>query len=160
MNKNQNIPSLNVDSENEDLLELYERTGFLIRRCHQIIESYFSKNCEGQNVTSVQFAAMMILNRRPGIDQATLSNLVAFDRATTGDVVARLVRKGFVRRRTSTEDRRKKLLSLTKKGIGILTLIRPFVDKSQQDFLEPLSAKDRANLNDLLFKLSIHDDHQ
>ncbi|MBT7954960.1 MAG: MarR family transcriptional regulator [Rhodospirillaceae bacterium] len=103
---------------------------------------------------------MMILNRRPGIDQATLSNLVAFDRATTGDVVARLVRKGFVRRRTSTEDRRKKLLSLTKKGIGILTLIRPFVDQSQQDFLEPLSAKDRANLNDLLFKLSIHDDHQ
>ncbi len=150
-------PSLTVEPENEDLLELYERAGFLVRRCHQIVEAYFTEYCNGYNITSVQFAAMMILLRRPGIDQATLSEYVAFDRATTGDVVARLIRKGLVRRRTSTDDRRKKLLSLTAKGKKTLGGVRPLVEKAQESFLEPLNVKDRASLKRLLLELAVRD---
>jgi|TARA_B100000959_G_scaffold233018_1_gene250209 DNA-binding MarR family transcriptional regulator len=157
MKKNRKLPPLTVDSENEDLLELYERAGFLIRRCHQVIEAYFTEFCNGHNITSVQFAAMMILRRRPGIDQATLSDLVAFDRATTGDVVARLVRKGLVRRRVSNNDQRKKLLSLTSKGKKTLTQIHPLVEKAQETFLEPLSAKDWENLKEVLLTLAAPD---
>ena len=82
-----------------------------------------------------------------------------FRQPTTGDVVARLVRKGFIDRRASTEDRRKKLLSLTRKGKSTLARVRPYVDNSQEVFLATLSAMERENVNKLLFRLAIHD-HQ
>ena len=62
-----------------------------------------------------------------------------------------------MRRRVSNDDQRKKLLSLTSKGKKTLTQIHPLVEKAQETFLEPLSAKDWEKLKEVLLTLAAPD---
>ena len=52
----------------------------------------------------------------PGIDQATLAGLIAYDRTTITGVVDRLVQKGLLVRQASRTDRRARELQITDEG--------------------------------------------
>src|SRR5215472_9909003 len=84
---------------------LIEMPGHLIRRLHQISFALFLDQAKTFDVTPVQYAALVAINRHPGIDQTTLFNIIAFDRTTIGGVFGRLQRKklmtGAPRRFTS-----------------------------------------------------------
>jgi DNA-binding MarR family transcriptional regulator len=69
--------------------------GHLIRRLNQITSSVFLARMHehGLELTSVQFAALSAIKARPGIDQASLAGLIAYDRATITGVIDRLVAK-------------------------------------------------------------------
>ncbi len=68
------------------------------------------------DMTPVQYSAILAVQIHPGIDQTNLCNLIAFDRSTIGDVVARLERKKLIKRQTGFADKRSKLLYITKIG--------------------------------------------
>ena len=97
----------------------------------------------GLDLTSPQFAAMSMLRDRPGIDQATLAGLIAYDRPTIGGVVDRLAAKGLVQRETSRRDRRSKSLRLTAQGDALLNQLVPVVAQMQDDILPGLSDAER-----------------
>lgn len=96
------------------------------------------------DLTAPQFAALSVLARNPGIDQATLAGLIAHDRPTIGGVVERLEAKRLVERRTSDTDRRAKSLSLTQKGKALLARLEPVVEGLQADILPGLTKAERA----------------
>ena len=79
-----------------DPLDIHTLPGHLIRRLHQISVAQFMDQmaAEGVDLTPVQFSAMAAIRRHPGIDQASVAGLIAYDRATLGKVVDRLVEKG------------------------------------------------------------------
>ncbi|MGO1081269.1 MarR family winged helix-turn-helix transcriptional regulator [Inquilinus sp. CA228] len=130
--------------------------GHLIRRVQQISVSLFAARMAegGLDLTSVQFAALVILRDRPGLDQQTLAGLIAYDRVTIGGVVDRLVQKGFVLREVSPSDRRARVLMLSAEGVRILDLARPWVDRVQDDIVEFLSQEERENFVALLGKIA------
>ena len=72
------------------MASLHDLPGHLIRRLHQISVSTFTAEtaAEGFDLTQVQYAALFTLRGHPGIDQATLAGLIAYDRVTIGGVVA------------------------------------------------------------------------
>ncbi|WP_292685703.1 MarR family transcriptional regulator [Novosphingobium sp.] len=78
-------------------MDIYGMPGHLIRRLQQQSTQVFAARMReaGFDITPVQFAAMDALAARPGIDQATLAQLIAYDRATIGGVVDRLEGKGW-----------------------------------------------------------------
>jgi DNA-binding MarR family transcriptional regulator len=119
--------------------------GHLIRRLHQqSIQIFLEKTqAEGFDLTSVQFAALDAIAKRPGIDQASLAAAISFDRATIGGVIDRLERKGLVRRVVSAQDRRARLLHLTPDGERLLASCRPVVEALQTEILAMLSAAER-----------------
>jgi len=78
--------------------ELDSFPGHLIRRLHQRSVAIYSSYADELDVTQVQFAALCSLDATPGIDQVNLATSIALDKVTTGEVVARLVKKGLVRR--------------------------------------------------------------
>jgi MarR family transcriptional regulator, temperature-dependent positive regulator of motility len=92
----------------------------------------------------VQFAALDAIAEQPGIDQATLAATIGFDRATIGGVIERLENKGLLQRMVSEQDRRARLLTLTREGSKLLAACRPVVETLQADILAPLTAKERA----------------
>lgn len=125
--------------------EIQEMAGHLIRRLNQISVSVFAERMsqEGHDLTPVQFAAMSVIAKEPGIDQATLAGAIAYDRATIGGVIDRLQHKGLVERAVSREDRRARTLSLTQDGKCLLKAATPIVRDLQADILAGLTAQEK-----------------
>lgn len=136
------------------MLEIYEMPGHLIRRMNQAAVSIFMDETgkKGFDLTPVQYAALSAINTKPGLDQATLANHIAYDRVTIGGVVDRLVQKGMVRREISPTDRRARELFLTDDGSTVLTDIRPIVRAMQDLLLTGLKAGEREQFIALLRK--------
>jgi DNA-binding MarR family transcriptional regulator len=139
-------PELTMDA-------VYGKPGYLFRRIQQIAVAIFAEECRAYDLTPVQYAALVAIHSHPGIDATRLSAVIAFDRSTLGNVIERLEAKRHVTRRSGREDKRVKLLYLTKSGAALLRNIIPSVDRAQARMLQPLKAADRKTLMALLSQL-------
>ena len=127
-------------------MERTEMAGHLIRRLQQQSTQVFQTRMQavGYDLTSVQFATLDAIAQLPGIDQATLSATIGFDRATIGGVIERLESKGLVAREIGQFDRRARVLHLTDKGAKLLAECRPTVEILQSEILALLSDTERT----------------
>jgi len=132
---------------------VYAKPGYLFRRMQQIAVAIFVEECRAYELTPVQFAALVAIRAHPGIDATRLSAVIAFDRSTLGNVIERLETKDYIERRPAREDKRVKLLYLTKSGAALLRDIMPSVDRAQARMLQPLKPADRKTLMALLTQL-------
>jgi len=105
----------------------------------------------------VQYAALDALANNPPVDQATVAEIIGYDRATIGGVIERLDTKGWVRRVVSEQDRRSRELSLTAKGNKIYLALQPIVHELQADILHPLSAAEQERFIKLARQVVWHD---
>jgi MarR family transcriptional regulator, lower aerobic nicotinate degradation pathway regulator len=129
---------------------VYAKPGYLFRRMQQIAVAIFVEECKAYDLTPVQYAALVAIQTHPGIDATRLSAVIAFDRSTLGNVIERLETKLYIERKPSREDRRIKLLYLTKAGAALLRDVMPSVDRAQARMLQPLKPPDRKALLALL----------
>lgn len=136
-------------------MDLKHLPGHLARRFHQISSTLFDLEMSraGIVLTPVQFAALVEVRDRPGIDQATLAGTIAYDRTTIGGVVDRLVDKGLAERFTDPADRRCKRLKLTTLGLETLSRAEPLVSTSQQELVSSLTAHEQEQLIALMQKV-------
>ena len=127
-------------------LDIYITPAHLIRRLHQISTHVFLQRsqADGYDLTPVQYAAMQALQSNPGIDQAQVAALIAYDRATIGGVIDRLVQKGYVTRVVSQRDRRAREVSLSEAGAAALQGLVPLIDAAQDEILALLTEDERA----------------
>lgn len=139
-------PALTMDA-------VYSKPGYLFRRMQQIAVAIFVEECRDYDLTPVQYAALVAIHTHPGIDATRLSAVIAFDRSTLGNVIERLETKRHIERKPSPEDKRIKLLHLTKSGAALLREIMPSVDRAQLRMLQPLKPADRKALLALLTQL-------
>ena len=135
-------------------LPIHAMPGYLVRRLHQISVSLFSDRVAsaGFDITQVQFAALNAAAANPGLDQAGLAGLIAYDRVTIGGVVERLEQKGYLRREISPRDRRARALFVTEAGARVLDALWPIVRELQGEILAGLSEAEQATLVALLKK--------
>ena len=131
-----------------------DKPGHLARRFQQIAVAVFHAEVEaaGYDLTPVQYAALSTVASRPGLDQASLAGLIAYDRTTITGVVDRLAQKGLVIRQSNNRDRRVRELQITDEGRRVLTEIEPAVEAAQQLMLRGLTADEAAELLRLLRK--------
>lgn len=132
---------------------LYAQPGHLIRRCQQMAVAVFAEETDGYDITPVQFAALFTVREHPGLDQAALARLIAFDRSTVGSVIDRLEEKKLVVRRTARHDRRANLLYATEAGETLLKGVMARVARAQARMLEPLSPRERKVFIKLMMRL-------
>ena len=134
--------------------DLVEVPGLLIRRLQQAAVSIFmSETAEvGLDMTPVQFGALTTIRTYPGVDQVTLAGLIAYDKTTIGQVVARLLDKGLIERHTNKQDRRAKQLSITAAGRDALVEMAPRVQRVQVEILSGLSSDEEEVFVTLLKK--------
>lgn len=140
------LPPITMDA-------VYAAPGYLFRRMQQIAVSIFMEECKAFDLTPVQYAALIAIHTHPGIDATRLSAVIAFDRSTLGSVIERLQAKDFIERKPAPEDKRIKLLYLTKPGAAILREIIPAVERAQARMLEPLKPTERKALMGLMAQL-------
>ncbi|MGO4407077.1 MarR family winged helix-turn-helix transcriptional regulator [Bosea sp. RAF48] len=128
----------------------YSRAGHLIRRLNQIAVAIFLEETKELGLTTVQYAALDIIAEVPGIDQATLSSMIAFDRTTLVKVLDRLEEKGLITRQRSETDRRKQLLNATPEGKATLKKVIPLIDRCEKRILAPLPHEEREKFLEML----------
>jgi DNA-binding MarR family transcriptional regulator len=134
--------------------DMYQQPGHLIRRAHQISASIFMEETRALGVTPVQFCALIVIREHSGIDATRISEMIAFDRATIGNVLTRLEGKGLIVRRAGVEDRRTKLLFLTPKGQAMIRKIDAKAARVGERILAPLAPADRPRFLKMLAQLN------
>jgi len=141
------------------LEDLYSMPGHLIRRCQQIAVSVFLDECGGFDITPIQYAVLSALEEGDGVDQITLAGLVALDRSTIANVVARLEGRDLVARATRPGDRRSKRVVLTAGGRTLLGDVESAVRSAQARMLAPLAPDEQAQFLGYLARLAdVHND--
>ncbi|GGB81304.1 transcriptional regulator [Marinobacterium zhoushanense] len=141
-------------------MDLHKKPGHLIRRLNQNSTAVFSNHMQqvGLDLTPVQFAAMDVIARIPGIDQAKVAAEIGYDRATIGGVVDRLEQKGYIERTVCKHDRRAREVRLTEKGSEVFDQVAPVVQALQADILPGLSLAERDKFIELASKALAHID--
>lgn len=132
---------------------LISQPGHLIRRAHQLAWAAFMDEAGEDDITPVQYAILVAVTEFPGIDATRLSQLVAFDRATIGNVLGRLEGKGLLKRAKSKGDKRAKTTFLTPEGKLAIKKIDRRVDRIAERIFGTFTAKERRTLITLLSKL-------
>jgi MarR family transcriptional regulator, lower aerobic nicotinate degradation pathway regulator len=132
---------------------LGQRPGFLIRRLHQIHLALFADECKAFGVTPVQYSILTVAAAQPGLDQAALATEVGVDRTTMADVLARLERRGLVRRCRIDHDARRKLVHATVAGQRLLARMDGPAQRAHERTVATLGPKERGAFIDALRQL-------
>lgn len=123
--------------------------GHLLRRAQQVHLAAWLRDVSTE-ITSVQFAALSVLARTPGVSQAELGAALDLDRSTIADVVRRMAARDLLTRVRSTEDTRRNVLDLTAHGLDVLDELRPRVEGLEPVLTAGLDTRETAELRRLL----------
>jgi DNA-binding MarR family transcriptional regulator len=132
--------------------EPLRHTGHLIRRAQQRHAALWQERVSAE-VSSVQYAALAVLERMPGASQSELGAELDLDRSTIADIVSRLERRGVIERSPHESDRRRYALRLTAAGLAEVDRLRPLVSEANATLTEGLSAGELATLRMLLKRI-------
>ncbi len=135
-----------------DLREVLPHTGSLIRRAQQRHVAEWNR-LVSNTITSVQFAALAVLEHKPEASQRELGDALEMDRSTIADLAARLERHGLVQREQDLADKRRYVLRLTPLGKSELERLRPLADEVEQALTHSLKHSELKQLHTLLYAL-------
>jgi DNA-binding MarR family transcriptional regulator len=127
-------------------------TGSLVRRAQQHHVAVWLSEVS-TDITSVQYAALEILQRTPGINQRQLGDELDVDRSTIADLVARMVRNDLIERSDDPADKRSYVLFLTAEGKKSLAMLRPRVEEVERILTAKLTPRECLELRRLLLAL-------
>ena len=134
---------------------LYDRPGFMLRRCLQATGSLFEKNCRDLGLTQGQHDVLHILNHLGTIDQDKLAQALGLDRATTGAIAAGLERKNLIKRSIKATDRRKRIVTLTDGGTKLFFSAETAAIEARQAFFSKLTSEEQRTFMNLLRKIAL-----
>jgi DNA-binding MarR family transcriptional regulator len=121
--------------------------GYPIRRVPIALARRFAQVCAGvaaeiaaaEDLSHLEYAVLAYLGDEPDIDQAGLAARMAIDRNTASLLVEKLEKKALLERRLNGDDRRAKLLRLTRQGRTVRERLMPAMRASQRQILSALS---------------------
>lgn len=138
--------------------ELVSRTGFLLARLGFEIKARSIAEFAGEGFTPYHFSVLAMLEEGARETQATIADTLRLDRSQLVGLLDSLERRGLIERRRDQQDRRRQAVSLTREGRKALVRLRAIIDRIESEFLAPLSAQEREQLQGLLFQLAQHHD--
>ncbi|MES1265548.1 MAG: MarR family transcriptional regulator [Variovorax sp.] len=140
---------MSTSTDAHAFIDLDQQPGHLIRRAHQISVSVFL-DVVGREVTPIQYAMLMLLGQRPGLDQLTVAQEVAIDTSSCADIAARLEAKGLITRDVGARGQRS--LRLTDDGRSLIQDLSVPIQTLQDTLLEGLTENESSELLRLLRK--------
>jgi len=113
----------------------------LIHRASQGADDLLQAEKEPLDLTPRQYAVLEVLSRNEGASQRVLVDATGIDRSTMADIIQRMLKKGFVKRRRSGDDARAYSVKLTESGAQTLKVTRPVMRRIDEHLLAALPAK-------------------
>ncbi len=108
------------------------------------------------DLTKPQYAVLCAIADHPGIEQVQLMAAAVSTRATLAELLARLEKRGLLRRVQDTTDKRRRFIWLTEQGKAMLNISQPQAYEADSEFLNRLSLQDQQQLIRLLAQMMAH----
>ncbi|BDZ46053.1 2-hydroxyacyl-CoA dehydratase [Naasia aerilata] len=119
---------------------------YLIKQVELAIRARLEAETRGVGLTVVQYTAMTVLERRPGLTSAELAKNSFVRAQSMATVTAELEERELISRRVDPAHHRHLLLSVTPAGLALLDRLRPAVDWIEEQMVSALSETDVERL--------------
>ncbi len=141
-------------AEQTSPVEAARQIGFLIRKFYQKNQAIWQALCVDDQMTSVQSAALSVIQRDGPCSLTALGRAAAMDPATTRGVVERLRVRGMISLIDDPADRRKVIVQLEQPARDFLTAMGDAMPRIAEATLTPLNPAERIALEFLLLKVT------
>ncbi|WP_066098396.1 MarR family winged helix-turn-helix transcriptional regulator [Xanthomonas massiliensis] len=101
-----------------------------------------------------EWRVITILALYPNSSASEVSDHSAMDKVAVSRAVARLLERGFIRRETHGDDRRRSMLTLTAAGRQVYETVAPLVNEMEGRLMSVLSPAEQEQLGRLVDKLA------
>lgn len=128
-------------------------TGFLLSTAGRIARERFERAIAPLGLRARHFGVLLALATYGSAPQGEVAGEAWMDKSTMVAVVDDLERWGLVERRRNAQDRRMYELVITERGREKLSEALEVITRSEDEWLGPLSAKERELLRVLLVRL-------
>lgn len=134
---------------------LTEQPGFLLSRVGTAVQSGFKDVLTTWGMRPLHFMLLRGIAARAGSSQQELCRALAIDSGNMVELIDKLEELGYATRTRSSEDRRRQVLKISRKGRAALARITADVAAFEVDFFEPLSHHELTELGTLLARLYV-----
>lgn len=130
--------------------------GLLIKQIHTTLEKNANNILRVDDLTSAQVAVMIMLGEQPTqcMTLKELEKALMLAQSTIAGTVSRLAAKGLVSYSDSKEDKRIKLVHLTKEGMQCCQKATEHMEEAEENLLSSLTDTEREIFITLLKKVS------
>ncbi len=135
-----------------------ERVSMLLKKTSLIVEKRTNAVLAPYELTNAQFRILMLLyhKRDKNIRQIDIENVFAMTNPTVTGILNNLEKKGLVERLDNPEDKRSKLISLTKQAIAFIPVLHALGDTIEEQITSGLTDAEKETLSVLLQKIVKH----
>jgi MarR family transcriptional regulator, temperature-dependent positive regulator of motility len=102
------------------------------------------------SITAREYEVLAAVALGDGVSQTDIMNNTGIDRSSTGALTDRLVRRGWLQRRRTRQDRRSYSIRLTQSGRDALAVAEPAARSTEKVLFGRLSAQQKAQLLEAL----------
>lgn len=141
----------------KNISHLKDHIGYWLRIISNNVSYSFSQKLETNNVTVAEWVVLReMYDTDASTSSSTVADLTGLTRGAISKLIARLLEKGLVSRKESTDDRRYQDIKLTAKAIALLPQLAAFADQNDEKYFSVLTSKEKDQLIEILKKLADH----
>lgn len=133
--------------------ELKSYFGYCLLKAAHLLRTRLDKALEPLGIIAPQLGMLKLIVCMEPVNQVELGQAMNIDKASMVKFVDLLEGRGLIQRKTCTEDRRVKYLSITKKGSQLLQKAIVIREKVEDDFFAPLTTQERQLLQKTIPRL-------
>ena len=101
-----------------------------------------------------EWRVMAVLGRFPGLSAREVTERTAMDKVAVSRAVARLLERGFIKRDTHGDDRRRSVLALSAAGFEVYETVAPMVVEITRKLMSVLTEEEEQVLERLITRLA------
>ncbi len=143
-NANADSAAQNGAHEAVDIGMFDDWVGFYLRMAQIASFQSFARHAQGIELSPGRFAALVLIDRNPGISQTALSRAIGTDKSTLTPVLDRMVKQELVSRERTRNDRRLYELKLTDAGRKVMRTMHEHAQQHEKELDAIVGPKDRA----------------
>ena len=139
-------------------LELAKNTVVGILKAGSKVEEHIGEVLKTFDISLQQFNVLRILRGRKGIpaNLQTVQKRMIHKMSNTTRLVDKLILKKLVVRKTCKENRRKIEITITEKGLDVLSNLDTKIQKTEANILKPLNLEEQKSLRNLINKITLN----
>ena len=122
------------------------------------VEEYIGNTLKSADISLQQFNLLRILRGRKGIpaNLQTVQKRMIHKMSNTTRLVDKLIVKELVIRKTCKQNRRKIEITITDKGLEILSQLDTKIHETEAAILQPLNLEEQRTLRSLINKITLN----
>ncbi|MET0278282.1 MAG: MarR family transcriptional regulator [Pseudorhodoplanes sp.] len=128
--------------------------GFQLRMAQIASFQSFARHAQGIGLSPGRFAALLLIDRNPGISQTALSRAIGSDKSTLTPVLDDLVKRGLISRERTPADRRLYELKLTEPGRKVMRAMHERAQRHEHALDAIVGPRERAQFMKILRRIA------